>query len=105
VQLYTSASSSKDVGNIPGSHFVKAFSALPAHFNVHHHKSAISSMQISVEETGKNQQEPGQNSTGDYPVVTLFFVKKSLTKIGRRAAVSSLRRNNCCFSTFRGCSY
>jgi len=29
VQLYTSASDCKGVGNIPGSHFVKAFSALP----------------------------------------------------------------------------
>ena len=28
VQLYTSASDCKGVGNIPGSHFVKAFSAL-----------------------------------------------------------------------------
>jgi hypothetical protein len=28
VKLYTSASDCKGVGNIPGSHFVKAFSAL-----------------------------------------------------------------------------
>jgi hypothetical protein len=31
VQLYTSASDCKFVGNIPGSHFVKAFSALSSH--------------------------------------------------------------------------
>jgi len=29
LQLYTSASGCNCVGNIPGSHFVKAFSALP----------------------------------------------------------------------------
>ena len=32
LQHYTSASNSKGVGNIPGSHFVKAFSALPPQF-------------------------------------------------------------------------
>jgi len=32
VQLYTSDCDCKDVGNIPGSHFMKAFSALPSHF-------------------------------------------------------------------------
>ena len=31
VQLYSSASNCKSVGNIPGSHFVKAFSALSSH--------------------------------------------------------------------------
>jgi len=31
VQLQTSASECKGVGNIPGSHFVKAFSAPPLH--------------------------------------------------------------------------
>jgi len=31
VQLYTSASGCKGVGNIPVSHFVKTFSALPSH--------------------------------------------------------------------------
>jgi hypothetical protein len=31
VQLYTYASSCKGIGNIPGGHFVKAFSALPSH--------------------------------------------------------------------------
>jgi len=30
-QTYTSATDYKDVGNIPGSHCVKAFSALPSH--------------------------------------------------------------------------
>ena len=31
MQLYISASDCKVVGNIPGTHFVKAFSALPSH--------------------------------------------------------------------------
>jgi len=31
VQLYTSVSDCKGVGNISGSHFVKAFSAFPSH--------------------------------------------------------------------------
>jgi len=30
VLLHTSASDYKDVGNIPGSHFVKAFLAIPS---------------------------------------------------------------------------
>jgi hypothetical protein len=32
VQLCTSVSDCKDVGNIPTSHFVKTFSALPSHY-------------------------------------------------------------------------
>jgi len=31
VELYASARNCKSVGNIPGSHFVKAFSAIPSH--------------------------------------------------------------------------
>jgi hypothetical protein len=31
VQKYTSASDRKDFGNIPGSHFLKAFSEVPSH--------------------------------------------------------------------------
>ena len=31
VQLYTGASDGKDVGNIPGSHFVKGFSGPPSY--------------------------------------------------------------------------
>jgi hypothetical protein len=43
-------------------------------------------MQISVEETGKNQIETGQEEYGGYSMVTtLFFSKKSLTKIDRCA--------------------
>jgi hypothetical protein len=33
-------------------------------------QSAVPSTQISVEETGKNQQEPGQDSTGDTPAMS-----------------------------------
>jgi len=32
VQIYTYAGNFKGFGNIPESHFVKAFSALPSHF-------------------------------------------------------------------------
>jgi len=31
LELYASARNCEGVGNIPGSHFVKAFSALPSH--------------------------------------------------------------------------
>ena len=64
VQTYTSASEYKCVGNIPGNHFMKAFSALPAHswFPVHH-KSAVPWMLISVEGTGKNQLQAVQDSS------------------------------------------
>jgi hypothetical protein len=36
----------------------------------YHHKSAVPSMQISVDETGKYQQNPGQDSTGDIPALS-----------------------------------
>ena len=67
VQIHTSASDCKCVGNAPGSHFVKAFSALPSHSELcqQHHKSAAPLMLISVEETGKNQQQPAQQNMED----------------------------------------
>ena len=51
VLLYNSSSGCKCVGNIPGSHFVKTFSAPPSHsyWCEQHHKSAVPSMLISVE--------------------------------------------------------
>jgi len=62
VQIYTSASECKSVRNIPGGHFVKAFAALASHSELCHqrHKSAVLSMLILVEGTGKNQLQPCQ---------------------------------------------
>jgi len=67
VQLWTSASHCKGVGNITISHFMKAFSALPSHSQwcQAHYKSVVPSVLISVEGTGKNQLETGQESMGD----------------------------------------
>jgi hypothetical protein len=55
----------KGVGNIPGSHFVKAFSALRCVLN---DVSSIT-MLISVKGTGKNHLQPGQERKGDAPVL------------------------------------
>ena len=61
VQLNTSASDCKGAGNIPESHFVNAFSALPSHSELCHwrHKSAVTSRLSSVEGADKNQLQPG----------------------------------------------
>jgi len=71
VQIHTSASNCEGVGNIPEHNFVKAFSALLSHSEwcQQHHKSSVPSMPVSVMGTGKNQQEPGQKSMGDAPVL------------------------------------
>jgi hypothetical protein len=47
-----------------------------------HHESDVPSVPISVDGTGKNQVEPGKESTGDAPVLShcLLIKKKSLTK-------------------------
>ena len=42
-------------------------------------------MLSSVEGSGKNQLQPGQEGMGDAPVVTLFSAKKSLTKTNQCA--------------------
>jgi hypothetical protein len=43
MQLHTSANAYKCVGNIPGSRFVKAFSALPSHslMSISSHKNHL----------------------------------------------------------------
>jgi hypothetical protein len=72
LQLYNFFNNCTSVRNIPGSHFVKAFSALPSHFLSCHqyHKSAIPSLLISVQGMGKNQLEPSKESMGDAPVLS-----------------------------------
>jgi hypothetical protein len=83
VKLRTSTSDCKDVWNIPGSNFVKDFSALPSHSKwcQQHHKSVVLSTLISFEAAGKNQLEPTQS---DYErcssIVTFLLAKKSRTK-------------------------
>jgi hypothetical protein len=70
VQLYTSASECKGFGNIPGIHFVKAFSALPSYSQwCHYHKITVSSMLISVEGADENQLEPDQEGMGAISVL------------------------------------
>jgi len=53
----------------------------------------VPSMLISVEETGKNQPEPGQESIGDAPVFVTFFSKATLTKTDRCVGTLSGSRN------------
>jgi hypothetical protein len=69
VQLYTYTNDCKAVGNIPGSYFVKAFSALCCILN---DVSSIT-MFISVKGTGKNQLQPGQERMEVAPVLSHFF--------------------------------
>ena len=56
---------------------MKAFSALPLHSELYqwHHKSAVPSMLLSVEATGKKQMKLAQ--LGVSPEIdTLYFAKK-----------------------------
>ena len=81
VQLHTSASDCKHVGNIPGNHFVKAFSALNdvSSKKKHHPFNADFSL-------GNRQKSAGARSAeyrGCSSVVILFFDKKFLTKTNR----------------------
>ena len=101
VHVYTSSSDCKSVRNISGSKFMKAFSALPSHsWCQQNHKSSVSSMLISVEETGTSQMEPGQQ--GCLSVVILFYEKKSLTKTDWCAGAVWWRRNQLLFLHFWG---
>jgi hypothetical protein len=54
IQIYATPSDCNSVGNIPGSHFVQAFSARPSR-----HKSAVLPVLISIEGKGKNHPEAG----------------------------------------------
>ena len=79
MRLHTYSNDCKGVGSIPGSHFVKAFSALRCIPN----DVSSNTMLISVKGTGKNQLQPGQERMGDPPVLLLllfFFLMKSMTK-------------------------
>ena len=96
VQLYTSAINCEGVGNIPKSHFVKAFSALLSHSEwcQQHHKSPVPSMLISVKGTGKNQQQPGQKSMADAPVLShCSWLWNPWPKTNQYARALSWRRN------------
>jgi hypothetical protein len=72
VHLCTSASDRKGAVNIPGSNLVEDFSALTSHSLSCqlYHKGAVPSMLISVEGTGKAQQQPGQESMGDIALLS-----------------------------------
>jgi len=59
-------------------------------------------MLISVEETGKNQLETGQESMGGSTVLSLCFAKKSLTKTDRCAGAFSRSRNQMLVLHFLG---
>ena len=89
--LYTPDSDCKDIRNIPGRHFVTAFSALQSHswWYQLHHKSAGTSKLILVEGTGKNQLKQVRRVWGCSIVVTVFFTKKFLTKTDRCAGALS----------------
>jgi hypothetical protein len=108
VQLYTSASHCKGVGNIPGRHFVKDFLALTSHSEwcLLHLKSFVLSVLISVKDTGKNRMQLGQESTGDDSVLSHC----SLLRCPRLKPIVVLEHccegeTNCWFSIFRGLSF
>jgi len=80
VQIHTSASYCEGIRNIPGSHFVQAFSAISSHswWCPQHQKSIVApSVLFSVEGTGKNQLKPGQKSMGDAPVLSHYSLLRN----------------------------
>jgi len=90
VQLYTSASDCKHVGNIPVNHFVKAFSALN---DVSTKKHRPFNADFSL---GNRQKSDGARSAkyrGCSSVVILFSDTKSLTKTDRCAGALLWRRS------------
>jgi hypothetical protein len=94
LQLYISASDGKDVGNIHGSHFVKAFSALPLHSELYqcHHKSTVPSVLISVEATGKKQTARSVEVGPEF--YTLYFAKKKILQQNRPVCWGIVVRRN-----------
>jgi hypothetical protein len=63
-------------------------------------------MLISVEGTGKNQLQQGQESMGGcYSAATLLFAKKSLNKPTDVLVHCREGETNCWFSIFRGFSF
>jgi hypothetical protein len=74
------------VGTIPGSHVVKTFSALKLHF--HYITSITKASPIIANFTGANEIKTAGTTVGDYGgcwygVITLLFVRKSVTKTDR----------------------
>ena len=59
-------------------------------------------MLVSVDGTGQNQLQPGQEHGGCSSDVTLFFAKKSLTKTDRCAEALSCKRNKLLVLHFSG---
>jgi len=99
MQLYTSASNCKGVGNVPGSHSVKAVAFLMSVAS----QSAVPSMLISVEKTGKNQLQPGQASMGYAPVLSHHsLLRNPLTKTDQYAGELLGRRNQLLVLLFSG---
>ena len=84
MQLYTSASSSRVVGNIPDSHFVKVFSALPSH--------SVSTI-TTPQSLRYRFQSREQVKTSRSQVRTVQGMDAPVTTTDRRAGASSLRRN------------
>ena len=81
VQLHTSASDCKHVGNIPGNHFVPSQLLMMSAMKKHRLFSADFSL-------GNRQKSAGARSAeyrGCSSVVILLFDKKSLTKTDRCA--------------------
>jgi hypothetical protein len=76
VQLYNSGSDCKSIGNIPGRHIVKAVVALSLQQQQQHQTSAIPPMLTSVQ-----KQKEIRSQRGFFGFVSLFFIKKFLTKI------------------------
>jgi len=96
VQLYTSASDCKSGGNIPGSHFAKAsfsssftFLTMSVGSQKRRNFRADFSQGNRYKSAGAKSEEYGGCSS----VVTLFFVKKSLTKTDHYARELPRRRN------------
>jgi hypothetical protein len=79
VQLYITASDCKGVGNVPESYFVNALSALASQSGLcnWHHESSVTSMLISIEGADINQLQPDQESTGDAPVWSHFYLLRN----------------------------
>ena len=96
MQLYTSASDCKCVGNIPGSHFVKAFSALPSHSYLFMSVTTQKRRPFNADFSRRNGYKSAGASWGEYvtcsSVFTLFCAKNSLTKTDRCAGALFWRR-------------
>ena len=79
VQLYTSTSKCKGVGNISGSHYVEALFSSSVAFLMMTVTSQkpIPSVLIPVDGTGKNQLEKCQKSMGNAPMLSHFSLLRN----------------------------